>query len=307
MKTELDDLPKLIHQFGIYLKTQKNYSPHTISAYISDLKQFHHSFPFPQNQRPDFWKSIKRLDIRNFLSILTSKDLGETSIERKLAALKHFFNYLIRQDFMEANPVTGFFRIRRKRKLPSVLSEQQIHNLFSQAFSGNFSGMRDRAAAELFYSSGLRLSELLGIKLYDIDLSSAVVRVTGKGDKQRIVPVGEYAIGAVSAYLQYRELVLKFNEDTYYQFLFLNKFGRRLSARNMRERIKGYLMKVSDDSSVSPHTLRHSFATHMLDRGADIRAIQEMLGHASLSITQRYTQVSSTFISNSYKKAFPRA
>ncbi len=302
---------------------------HTISAYMSDITQFYKYFAqgnkaagygdrtarlhggeeskAQPNVPVGVWKKVKRLDIRNFLSALISAGLMESSLERKLAALKHFFNYLVKENHIDTNPVSGTFRMRKKRKLPPILSEEQIRELFGQAFAGNFSGMRDRAALELFYSSGLRLSELLGIRIFDTDFNSAVVRVRGKGEKDRIVPIGEYAVNAIKVYLEYRELVLPMEKQEDNQYLFLNKFGKRISARNMRERIKNSLKRVSNNPAISPHTLRHSFATHMLDRGADLRAIQEMLGHSSLSVTQKYTQVSSSHISKTYKKAFPRA
>ncbi|MBD3233328.1 MAG: tyrosine-type recombinase/integrase [candidate division Zixibacteria bacterium] len=340
-QSEFNNIPCLM-EFASYLENQKGYSAHTISAYLADVAQLYYFFAqgdkavgygdptaqrdrtvsygdrpaqsngseasnAQQNVSAGVYKKVKRLDIRNFLSTLISAGLMESSLERKLAALKHFFNFLVKENYIDTNPVSGTFRIHKKRKLPPILSEEQIRGLFNQSFAGNFSGMRDRAALELFYSSGLRLSELLGIRIFDIDFNSALVRVRGKGEKDRIVPIGEYAVDAIKIYLEYRELVLPMEEQEDSQYLFLNKYGKRISARNMRERIKAALKKVSNNPAISPHTLRHSFATHMLDRGADLRAIQEMLGHSSLSVTQKYTQVSSSHISKTYKKAFPRA
>lgn len=308
-----------IERFGEYLKAIKNYSPHTVTSYICDLNQFYNYRSPGEIKNDEFWKSVKRLDIRNFMAALDAAGLSPASLERKIAALRHFFNLLVREGIVETNPVTGFSRLRKKRKLPGILTEQQIRELFARPVPRTFSSVRDRAAMELFYSSGLRLSELVDLGLNDINLHSMVVRVMGKGKKQRIVPIGECAVDAVRTYLTYRErLCLRISgpagtDDADYKrapwdrILFLNKFGRKISVRNMRERIKKYLTDITDNTSFSPHTLRHSFATHMLDRGADLRAIQEMLGHSSLSVTQKYTRVTSARMQAAYNKAFPRA
>ncbi len=295
-----------VNNFYVYLKNS-NYSPNTIEAYIRDINQFHNFYFTEENSKGPSLKAIKRLDIRNYISSLISAGLFDSSIERKLAALKHYFKFLVDEGAIETNPVYNFSRLRRRRNLPVILSESQIRDLFNRPFSGSFSGTRDKAAIELFYSSGLRLSELINIKLNDIDLSGMIVRVTGKGDKQRIVPIGECAVNAIKIYLIYRRNIIDSKDNSEPEYLFLNKFGKRISARNMRERVKVYLRKISEDPSVSPHTLRHSFATHLLDRGADLRAIQEMLGHTSLRITQKYTHISPAHITKSFKKAFPRA
>jgi len=296
-----------IGRFGNYLGSRKNYSPLTVSSYVSDLNQFHRFLKPDEREDTQLWKSVRRIEIRNFLSELNSYGLAGSSIERKLAALKHFFSFLIKENIIEANPVSTFSALGRKRKLPAVLTENQMHDLFRQSFPGTFSGARDRAALELFYSSGLRLSELLDIKENDLDLASSVVRVTGKGNKQRVVPIGEYAVQAIRIYFKCRVPQSHARKYPSNEFVFLNRFGRRISARNMRDRIKYYLQRTTGNASISPHTLRHSFATHMLDRGADLRAIQEMLGHSTLSVTQKYTHISAAHISDAYKKAFPRA
>ncbi|MBD3169104.1 MAG: tyrosine-type recombinase/integrase [candidate division Zixibacteria bacterium] len=307
MVYRIDSSEKLIEKFAGYLESQKNYSTHTVAAYISDIYQFHQYLVADTQTSDKLLENVKRYHIRVFLASMGDAGLKESSLERKAAALKHFYSYLLELGAIKTNPVQGFKRIRKKRELPRVLSETQIRDLFKSSFPGSFSGSRDRAALELFYSSGLRLSELIGLTVDDFDEYNSVVRVSGKGRKIRYVPMGEFAVDALKIYFEYREEVVDKYKDADLNYIFLNKYAKRISARNMRERIKKWLSGVTDNPAISPHSLRHSFATHMLDRGADLRAIQEMLGHSSLSVTQKYTHVSTARISESYKKAFPRA
>jgi len=202
------DMRQWISRFAEYLKIRQNYSPHTISSYQSDLIQCYNFLSAGSVKKEINWNSLKRIDIRNYLSELNLAGLNTSSIERKLAAIKHFFDFLIEEEVVKTNPASGFSRIRKQRNLPSVLTENQIRDLFKTSFAGTFSGMRDKAALELFYSSGLRLSELLEIKINEIDLSSNLVRVTGKGNRQRIVPIGEFAVDAIKLYVTYRESLL---------------------------------------------------------------------------------------------------
>jgi len=301
----------LIHQFIHYLSVEKNASPHTCRCYQRDLEGFENflkssgMYVTPSGEA-EVGKT-DRLAIRKYLSFLHRKN-RKSSIARKLSTLRSFFKYLVREQIVSSNPAKGISTPKAEKTLPTTLTVDEAFRLMEspkrlpEKSSGGpkQNGSRDRAILELLYSSGLRVSELVGLNSNQLDLELGVVRVMGKGRKERIVPVGMKAIDALKAYLEERGGV---EEDP----VFVNFLGGRLTARSVGRLIKKYTRHSGIFRKVSPHSLRHTFATHLLDAGADIREIQEMLGHSSLSTTQRYTHVSMGKLMEVYDKAHPRS
>ena len=302
----------LIHQFIHYLSVEKNASPHTCRCYQRDLEGFEDflkgsgMYVTPSGEA-EVGKT-DRLAIRKYLSFLHRKN-RKSSIARKLSTLRSFFKYLVREQIVSSNPAKGISTPKAEKTLPTTLTVDETFRLMEspkrlpEKSSGGpkQNGSRDRAILELLYSSGLRVSELVGLNSNQLDLELGVVRVMGKGRKERIVPVGMKAIDALKAYLEERGGVEE--EDP----VFVNFLGGRLTARSVGRLIKKYTRHSGIFRKVSPHSLRHTFATHLLDAGADIREIQEMLGHSSLSTTQRYTHVSMGKLMEVYDKAHPRS
>jgi integrase/recombinase XerC len=293
---------RLIHQFIHYLSAEKNASPHTCRCYQRDLEEFE---DFLRRSRMSLSQegaiemgNVDRMDIRKYLSFLHRKN-KKSSIARKLSTLRSFFKYMVREQLAPSNPAKMVSTPKVEKFLPTTLTVDEAFRLMeSPARNGR---LRDRAILELLYSSGLRVGELVGLNSNQLDLDLGIVKVMGKGRKERIVPVGLKAVQAVKAYLEERG-TLEGREP-----LFVNSRGGRLTARSVGRLVKKYTKRSGIFRKVSPHSLRHSFATHLLDAGADIREIQEMLGHVSLSTTQRYTHVSLGRLMEVYDKAHPRS
>jgi integrase/recombinase XerC len=301
-----------IHQFIHYLSEEKNASPHTCRCYRRDLEGFQ---DFLKNSgmvlspagKVEIEK-VDRIDIRKYLSFLHRKN-RKSSIARKISTLRSFYKYLVREQVIPSNPAKSVSTPKIEKTLPTTLTVDEAFRLMEspETISEKFSegsrekGLRDRAILELLYSSGLRVSELVGLNSNQLDLDLGIVKVMGKGRKERIVPVGAKAIEALVAYLKEREIV-EGDEP-----IFVNSLGGRLTARSVGRLMKGYSRRSGIFRKVSPHSLRHTFATHLLDAGADIREIQEMLGHSSLSTTQRYTHISAGKLMEVYDKAHPRS
>jgi tyrosine recombinase XerC len=291
-----------IRDFLDYLTYERNVSINTVGAYRNDLESFleflcDQYFTMARDQI-----DLQRLDhlaIRSYLAHLARKKLSRSSIARHLSALRSFFKYLMREGTVEVNPARGVATPRREKYLPSVLQSSEIALLFELPDLSSPLGIRDRAWLELLYASGLRISELVGIDIDDIELRARLVKVRGKGSKERIVPFGSKAEEAIRAYLDIRSS----EEDA----LFVNYRGQRITVRSVRRLFNAYVRAASLRAGISPHTLRHSFATHLLNAGADLRVIQELLGHASLSTTQKYTHLNDWQLIAVYKKAHPRA
>jgi site-specific recombinase XerD len=237
--------------------------------------------------------------VRKYLAVLKEKNLKSRSIARKLSALRSFFRFLTREGFIKANPVASIVSPKLDKHLPQFLTEDEAGRLIESSIPKNNSGLRDRAILETFYSTGIRISELVGLNLDDVDFISGIVKVRGKGKKERLVPIGDHAINAIRAYLDKRKKQS--------QALFLNPSLSRISDRGVRYIFKKYIRAAGIRQGVSPHTLRHSFATHLLNRGADLRTVQELLGHANLGTTQIYTHLTTERLKNVYDKAHPRA
>lgn len=290
-----------LKEFIAYLENEKKYSPHTITAYQHDLAQF---LSFLEQQQKTLPEADYRL-LRYYMADLQNNEFSKTSISRKLAAIKSFFRYLYREDYLQDNPAELVTAPKKEKRLPQVMSEIDMVKFLEDNLSGQEPlVLRDKAIFELLYSSGLRVSELVALTVKKIERQEKFLRVFGKGNKERIVPIGEKAREAIENYLTHGRPLLQHKEC---EQLFLNHQGGPLTARGVAYILEQYVKKGAVRYKVSPHTFRHSFATHLLDNGADLRVIQELLGHESLSTTQIYTDVSKARIQQIYFKAHPRA
>jgi len=295
-------MESLIGKFEQHLKDERNLSPHTCAAYLRDLQAFRVFLTETLGWPDQGVRLLQRVDaivLRRYLGLLY-KSHKKSSIGRKLAAVRTFFRYLVREGVLESNPGEGVATPKQEKYLPKTLSIDEIFALLDRDAGANPLLLRDRAIFELLYSCGLRISELTALNLVNLDRQQALVRVLGKGRKERIVPVGGKAIEALQDYLDTRPEAR--DDDP----LFLNARDGRLTPRSVQRNLKKHLIKSGVLTQATPHSLRHSFATHLLDGGADLRAIQELLGHASLSTTQKYTQVSVDHLMKVYDQAHPR-
>lgn len=296
-----------IGDFLDYLTFEKNVSPNTISAYRDDLESFTtfvcNDYLSMARDQLDL-RRVDHLTVRSYLAHLSRRKLSRATVARHLSALRSFFKYLVRETVVDANPARTVATPKKERHLPAVLQTSDVALLMEQPDTSSTLGLRDAAWLELLYASGLRISELVGIDIDDLELRSRLVKVRGKGSKERIVPFGTKAETAVRAYLAVRgELIRNAEEEA----VFVNYRGERITTRSVRRLFDGYVRDAALRTGVSPHTLRHSFATHLLNAGADLRGIQELLGHASLSTTQKYTHLNDWQLMAVYKKAHPRA
>lgn len=286
-------MKKNIEQFFSFLKAEKNVSIHTVMAYSKDLEEF---LLFTDKKAGD----IDNLDIRSFLASLYHKKLKKSSISRKLATIRSFFNYLQKEGIVKKNPARLVASPKVQRTLPRFLTVDEAFALMDAPKGDIFQTARDKAILELLYSSGMRVSELTALDINDFDIKESLVRVKGKGKKERILPIGSKSIEAIKNYLPERILLKKKS-----QALFLNNRGGRLTQRSIRRIVDKYGRMIAIKGNISPHALRHTFATHLLHGGADLRSIQELLGHSSLSTTQKYTHVDIAHLIEVYDKAHP--
>lgn len=303
-------LQEALTEFLQHLKYERNMSPHTLRNYESDLEQFR-QFLFGIEKRDDIpVEQIDRLTIREWMAILHAAGKKKASIARKLASLRTLFQFLIREGKLESNPAKMVATPKIERKLPNHLSMEDAVRLIETPDANTDLGRRDRAILEFLYATGIRVGELVNIDLTDIDLRERMVRVLGKRRKERIVPFHEHALQALMHYLtESRPIFLNNSPLTVRddKACFLNYQGTRITTRSVGRMIDKYIKQCADVHKISPHSLRHTFATHMLDSGADLRDIQELLGHARLSTTQIYTQVSMEKMIDVYSKAHPKA
>ena len=303
----------LSERFSLYLLAERNVSDHTITGYMIDLKQFA-AFVWPKVLTGSrSWASVNEVDARRFLSDLTQKGANATTVRRKLAAMRTFYRFLQREGEISVNPFLLLRGPRKAKSLPKILSIKDIENFLNaparKLLAGKineFAALRDTAIFEFLYSTGCRISEAVAIKWGDVDFSRGTLIVTGKGSKDRLVIIGSKALAALTRLKDYlsvtkESLVL---DDSY---VFLSPRYQKVSARFVERQMKVYLEEAGLPRDLSPHKLRHSFATHLLDAGADLRSVQEMLGHASLSTTQIYTHVSVERLKDEYAKAHPRS
>ena len=287
-----------INEYLNYIKNVRSYSDNTISGYQSELTKFQN---YLEEHHIDF-KKITKDEIWEYLKYLDTLKYSNTSISRHISALRSFYNYLKQKEIIENNIFKTIRNPKIKRKLPNVLNYEEIHELFEFKECNTPKEYLTRALFELFYATGLRISELVSIKLEDINFSEQSLRVLGKGKKMRIVYFGEYARDALTDYLSIRKTLQKKPTD----YLFLNLHGNPMNRRTAEEIIYKRVEEVSLNHHISAHTLRHTFATHMLENGADIRTVQELLGHEKLSTTQIYTHLTSDYLRQEYFKKMPR-
>ncbi len=289
------------NRFFSYIEYQKRYSAHTLTSYKNDLDQLEKYLDENYEETLD---EVTYPMIRSWVVSLIEQDYSTTSIHRKISCIKAFYNYLQKSEYISRNPARNVQLPKNPKKLPVFLTESQTHHLLDEiSFPDNFEGIRDQAILELLYSTGVRVSELVNLDEDDVDFSSGTIKVTGKRKKQRIIPVSERLLRIIKKYQQEKSIQFE-NTLTY---LFVNNNGKRVYAKLVYRIVNKYLKQVSTAEKKSPHVLRHTFATHMLNNGADINAIKELLGHASLSATQVYTHNTIDRIKSIYKHAHPRA
>lgn len=295
-----DDL-LLADQFLTYMRHVKNCSEHTVDDYASDLRQF---MDFLAQQNSSIRHATYAL-VRQFLAQLNTDEYTKSSIARKLSALRTFYVYLVREGIIEVNPLGNVRTPKQNKKLPKFLYLEEMRQLLTVSDLSNPFHQRDAAILELLYASGMRVSELTGLDLASVDLDNGIALVFGKGAKERFVPVGEYAVRALETYIHSGRRALSKDADE--QALFLNRLGGRLTDRGVRMIVEKMAANLAQHKRVSPHMLRHTFATHLLEAGADLRTVQELLGHEHLSTTQIYTHVTKDQLQSVYNRAHPRA
>jgi integrase/recombinase XerC len=290
-----------IEEFLAYLRHERNASSHTISSYGCDLGQLE---AYLIEKKAD-WRSADNVVLRGFLGCLYEKKQKKSTIGRKLAAMRSFYDYCLKRRWIEKNPARVLARPRQDKNVPTFLSEDEMAEFLDLPSSDEPLDLRDRAALELLYASGIRVGELVAVDLEDVGLGERLVRVKGKGKKERLVPFGKKAEAGLRAYLRARPDILK--DRLGQNALFLNYKGERLTSRSVERIVGKNIRRTAVKRKISPHSLRHSFASHLLSRGADLRVIQELLGHASLATTQKYTHLDLKQLLDVYKKSHPRS
>lgn len=325
----------LITEFLNYLNFERHFSPHTAKCYGADLTQFcayvasegGGSTAAPAAigassfgaggagggtavmVETDLKRRLLALtaeDIKAFLAFLGTQNYSKSTTARKLATLRSFYKFCVRRNYMQTNPLSSIRMPKQDKRLPKFLTVDEVNRLLRTPEDNSLLGARDRAMLEVLYSTGIRVSELVDLNAGDVDTQSQVIRIRGKGKKQRATPIGPTALSAIARYVDLRRADVR-SPSFDQQALFVNKHGQRLSTRSVRRKLDKYLATAGLDPTISPHTLRHSFATHMLDKGADLRSVQELLGHQSISTTQIYTHLTAKRLKQSYDDAHPRS
>jgi integrase/recombinase XerC len=317
---EAKSFSPMVKQFLDYLKLERHFSDYTVKSYGADLIQFGQFLcgeigqQQPQSQTfeagtPLDERHIKcePLTIREFLAYLYGQNYTKSTTARKLATLRSFYKFLIRRGVVSVNPLSTIRTPKQEKRLPKTLDLEQVQKLLDAPGDGDLLSARDKAMLEVLYSSGIRVSELVELEMQDLDLQEGVLRVKGKGRKDRLTPIGSQAIKALQRYFELRQHDSRCQQSSTGTRVFLNKHGESLSTRSVRRKLDKYLVQAGLDPGISPHTLRHSFATHLLNNGADLRSVQELLGHQSLSTTQIYTHLTTSRMKEAYDAAHPRA
>lgn len=289
-------MQRYVDKFIRYLEVEKEASVHTVSNYTIDLRVFADFLKDKKIEEVDY------LFIRQFLAQLRQSKLSRASIGRRLSCLRSFFKFLVREGFLKNNPLTGVATPKKEKRLPHFMQEGEVAKLLESP-ARDLTGLRDRAILETLYSTGARVSELVGLDVGNCDFIGGVVKLFGKGKKERFAPIGERAIKSIREYIKASDKQRRSGKTA----VFLNRRSGRLTSRSVRRVVGRYIKETSLKEKISPHTLRHSFATHLLNRGADLRSVQELLGHANLSTTQIYTHVTTDKLRDTYQKAHPRA
>ena len=309
----------LVRQFLDYLHLERHFSDYTVKSYGADLIQFG-QFLMAQIGNSETIRAMpgdmncddralkcEPLIVREFLAYLYAQNYTKSTTARKLATLRSFYKFLIRRGLVSVNPLSTIRTPKQEKRLPKCLDLEQVQKLLDAPGDGDLLSARDKAMLEVLYSSGIRVSELVELEMQDLDLHEGVLRVKGKGKKDRLTPIGSQAIKALQRYFELRALDTRSQQSTNAMRVFLNKHGEPLSTRSVRRKLDKYLVHAGLDPGISPHTLRHSFATHLLNNGADLRSVQELLGHQSLSTTQIYTHLTTGRMKEAYDSAHPRA
>jgi integrase/recombinase XerC len=292
---------RFIREYIKYIKLERRFSPHTVDSYQADLQQLERFLQKYLHSDSINWSLVNRRVIRDYLGWLATAGLRRISIARKLASLKSFYTYLSRQKWVEKNPTLTIKTPRFEKHLPEFISVESMIQLLEMPAGPTFEGERDRTILELFYASGIRRAELLSLEIKDLNLDEGLIRVLGKGEKMRVVPVGSFAIRCLNQYLPLRQGKVM----TGVEKVFILESGEPMYPMAIHRIIGKYLQKISDIKKKSPHVLRHSFATHLMNQGADIRAVKDLLGHANLSTTQIYTHTSIDHLKDVYARAHP--
>ncbi len=305
-------MDRYIAKFINYLKIEQNASPHTVTNYLLDLKGFKEFLAGQPLEKVD------HLVLRKFLAHLRKKEYAKSTVARKLACHRSFFKFLCREGYLANNPTLAIVTPRLDKKLPIFLDVSEVTRLLAVPPRDTLIGLRDRAVLETLYSAGIRVGELVGLNIRDVDFIGGIIKVYGKGKRERLAPIGDRALKAIRDYLSRRHFTPSPFSSPHRgegrvrgrgtsEPLFLNKQNKRISSRSVRGFLNKYIHQLTIREGISPHSLRHSFATHLLDRGADLRSVQELLGHLNLSTTQIYTHVTTERLKSVYNKAHPRA
>lgn len=294
---------KNILDFIRYIKLERRYSDHTVESYQNDLQQLESFLIDYQGSSEVFWHLVNKKILRYFMIYLQDKQISRRSIARKLATLKSFFKYLAREGLIEQNPMLAIKMPKFEKKLPEYLTESEMEDLLNLPDLKTFEGLRNLTILELFYGTGMRLSELINLRLRDLLMSENLIRIFGKGKKERVVPLGQIAKRILESYLRVRSQYAKNSVDN----LLVLSSGERMYPMAVQRIVQNYIKQVSSVEHKNPHTLRHSYATHLLNAGANIRVVKDLLGHESLSTTQVYTHLSIDHLKNIYNRAHPSA
>ncbi len=295
-------MQKYLHEYSNYLAVEKGLSKNTLESYRRDLNKFVRFLSKLDINDPAL---IEKVEINRFLTELKNNSFATSTISRTIASLRSFFTFLVQEGFIDNNPALDLEAPKIEKKLPRVLTTGEIDRLLGQPKPAEHKGLRDKAMLELLYASGIRVSELIGLNLSDFDPVVGYLRCRGKGQKERIVPIGSVAINYVSEYMSTaRSRLCKNNGEI---ALFVNQHGNRMTRQGFWKILKKYALQSNINGAITPHTIRHSFATHLLENGADLRSVQEMLGHSDITTTQVYTQITRNKIREVYDKTHPRA
>ncbi len=295
-------MEQMVDTYLLHLKVERGLAKNTLDSYRRDLKKF---VGYLRRNGINTLNEVDRRMIMSFMEDLHNQHRAPATISRNLAAIRSFYSFLTQESLVKANPTTELDAPKIPKRLPNVMTVSQVAILMEQPNGNNAAGLRDKAMLELLYATGIRVSELVDLNLVDVNLEMGFLRCLGKGSKERIVPMGKSAIEAIDAYLQKgRGKLIRNSED---QAVFVNIHGGRLTRQGFWKILKKYVRQAGFQGDITPHTLRHSFATHLLENGADLRAVQEMLGHSDISTTQIYTRVTAIHLRDVYQQSHPRA
>ncbi len=294
-------IKEFLEEFINYLSVERGLSANTLAAYKRDLNKY---FAYLTSQNIDSPDKVGKNNITSFMLAQKQKEMSINSVSRNLAAIKSFHRFLVREGLIKLDPTSLIESPKIFKHIPEVLNQAEVESLIKISFSQKWQGIRDNALLELLYASGMRVSEIVNLRIEDLNLDVGFIRCVGKGQKERVVPIGKKAIFALNRYLE--KVRLKLSKENSGPFIFLSRLGKKLSRQSVWKMVKHYAKRAKIKKVIKPHTLRHSFATHLLERGADLRSVQEMLGHSDISTTQIYTHVDKDRLKAIHQKFHPR-